>query len=242
MTWKVVSAKTAGVSHLRCGAGCQDAFASAVLGEWLFAAVSDGAGSAAMGGEGAETAVEAALAFLVQAGPRLAGMEEKMRGAACAAQDALQTKAVQQGAALRDLACTLLLAAAGPEGIASLQIGDGAVVAAGRDGSPVALTRPPDAEYANETDFLVSEGAMQKAQIKLWNEMPGYCALFTDGLQRLALQWPGCDPHLPFFQPLFRFAAAAGDKSAEELQRFLQSPKVAGRTDDDITLILAALE
>ena len=65
--------------------------------------------------------------------------------------------------------------------------------------------------------------------------------MFTDGLQGLALKLPARTPHEPFFAPLFAFAAdagGAGDAQAQ-LASFLSGPRVAARSDDDITLVLA---
>jgi hypothetical protein len=50
-------------------------------------------------------------------------------------------------------------------------------------------------------------------------------------------------PHKPFFFPLFDFAANADDKTVakEQLLKFLRSDRITQRTDDDLTLIIAAL-
>jgi hypothetical protein len=49
--------------------------------------------------------------------------------------------------------------------------------------------------------------------------------------------------HAPFFAPLFKFIAEAKDLDVanQELTGFLRSPRVCDRTDDDLTLLLAAL-
>jgi len=49
-------------------------------------------------------------------------------------------------------------------------------------------------------------------------------------------------PFAPFFLPLFRFIASEPDAAAaqEQLTAFLSSPRVQERSDDDITLALAA--
>jgi hypothetical protein len=58
----------------------------------------------------------------------------------------------------------------------------------------------------------------------------------------LALNMIISEPHKPFFFPLFEFVANAGDKilAKENLMRFLSSDKITQRTDDDLTLVLAA--
>ena len=66
--------------------------------------------------------------------------------------------------------------------------------------------------------------------------------VLTDGLQMLALNMIVGEPHKPFFFPLFEFVANAEDRilAKEHLMRFLSSEKITQRTDDDLTLILAA--
>jgi hypothetical protein len=61
----------------------------------------------------------------------------------------------------------------------------------------------------------------------------------TDGLQLVAFDLSTGMPHAPFFTPFFAFAAGDGD--AEQLAEFLGSERVGERTDDDVTLVVAAL-
>ena len=68
-------------------------------------------------------------------------------------------------------------------------------------------------------------------------------AIFTDGLQGLALHYESRRAHTPFFQPMFAWMRPAGSGYCEglssSLTSFLNSKKVNDRTDDDKTLILA---
>jgi hypothetical protein len=157
---------------------------------------------------------------------------------------ALQEQAVARDVALRDLATTLILVAAGPGWIAAAQVGDGAAVAREAAGNARALTRPGSEEYLNQTVFLTAENALSQPQIVLWRGAARQVALFSDGLQMLALRMPGGEPHAPFFTPLFAFAESATDPEAarRELEGFLRSPRITGRTDDDLTLLLATLK
>jgi hypothetical protein len=67
-------------------------------------------------------------------------------------------------------------------------------------------------------------------------------ALFTDGLERLALRFDCRTPHIPFFDPLFRALRTASDLQSlnDGLRQFLASDSVQIRSDDDKTLILAS--
>ena len=71
-------------------------------------------------------------------------------------------------------------------------------------------------------------------------------ALLTDGIERLALDFVGHVAHRPFFDSLFTMVAAGSSVGvnrplSRQLAAFLDSDGVSARTDDDKTLILAAL-
>jgi hypothetical protein len=154
----------------------------------------------------------------------------------------LAAEAAAQKCALADLATTLLLAVATPELVAAGQVGDGAVVARLDDTHFQTVTRPPPTqEYINETTFLTSADALGQAQFCVLRAPLTGLALFSDGLQMLALKMPQGTPHPPFFAPLLRLVADIKDRSTaeEHLRRFFQSDRITERTDDDLTLVLA---
>ncbi len=68
-------------------------------------------------------------------------------------------------------------------------------------------------------------------------------ALFTDGLERLALDFATNTAFPGFFEPMFKplkiTNAGRQRELSRELRTFLDSPRVIERTDDDKTLILA---
>ena len=132
---------------------------------------------------------------------------------------------------------------AAPEFIAAAQVGDGAVVAADVEGNISGITAPQTGEYINQTTFLVSPDALDMAQITIRHLPVAHVAVLSDGLQMLALKMPRGVPHAPFFSPLFRFVEQVDDEAvaAEHLDLFLRSKRVRERTDDDLTLLLAAL-
>jgi hypothetical protein len=229
VTWRVVGVSVQGTRHLREGMPCQDAHAWRVLADGRVAlAVADGAGSAPHAAAGSAAAVRAAV-DAVAAGASPAD-------ALAAALAAVEEEARRLGAAPRALATTLIVAAADAGGVAAAQVGDGALVV--DDGGGMrALTLPVTGEFANETVFLTTPGALQDAQHARWAGRPLHLAAFSDGVQALALRRPDHAPHAPFFAPLFRFAAATPD--AGELAAFLAGPRVTARADDDLTLLLA---
>jgi hypothetical protein len=155
---------------------------------------------------------------------------------------AIEAEAPVRDVKIRDLATTLILLMAAPELVAAAQVGDGATVLGDHEGEIVALTTPQNGEYINETTFLISPGALETVQVKVWRGAAAHVAAFSDGLQMLALKMPEGIPHAPFFSPLFRFVATMTNQieAQEQLASFLRSPRVRARADDDLTLLLAA--
>ena len=242
LMWRVMGASVQGVSHAKADVPCQDAHAWTVLSDrTLLAAVADGAGSAALAEVGAQLAVQSALDCLKQAWPeRGQNWQLLCTTALQAARQRLEEEAEARACGLRDLAATLIVVAVADELTVCAHIGDGAAVLRDEAGALHLLSTPQSSEYVNETTFLVSADYLAAAQFTLWQGRAQCVALFSDGLQRLALQMPLGKPHTPFFAPLFQFAAQAGENADEQLAAFLRSPRITARADDDLTLVLAA--
>lgn len=244
--WQVVAASVTGTSHEKRSQPCQDAHCWRVLANGvLVAAVADGAGSAALAEVGAKIAVEAVVETICQQDLQPESDDEWqvfLTASLQVARAAVEAEAATREVAARDLACTLIAVVATPELIAVAQIGDGAAVAGDSAGNPIALTVPPCGEYINETIFLISPNAIETAQFQVLRQQLPHLAVFSDGLQMLALKIPEGTPHGPFFAPLFRFSGAAKEDAdaKEQLESFLRSPRVSERTDDDLTLLLAS--
>lgn len=249
MTWRLVYASEVGTSHTRTSTPCQDSCWAKVdllaNGEPLLSVfVSDGAGSAAKGGEGAELAIEAAAALVAR----------KVQSGEFGLSDALATEiviavrerlyAAAEAASLnaRDYACTFLGLLSTANGTLVLQIGDGAVVVDCGAGLEVAVV-PMSGEYANMTHFVTDEDAVTVLVTKAYPDRALRVAAFTDGIQRIALNLVTNMPHEPFFEPFFNGMAKASAEQEDLLQsllvKFLGSAPVNERTDDDKTLALA---
>jgi serine/threonine protein phosphatase PrpC len=240
-----IALSVAGSRHRRAAEPCQDASGWALGDRAGFAVVADGAGSASASDLGAQVAVETVLTLLPRwqrrRSPRsVADWLPLLRAVVRAARWAVDRAARDRDLALRELACTLVVAVALPTGLAIAQIGDGAVVIQDAQGNWQTLTQPEQGEFANETRFLQEPGAARSPQLVTWLGDWQSLALFSDGLQRLALQEPDQSPFQPFFQPLFRFLAQSEDLAVviDRLRAFLESDRIAQRTDDDVTLIL----
>ena len=240
--WRVLGASAPGTQHLARGGACEDAHHSTTLDDsTCIVAVADGAGSARLGGVGAEAAARWAVemaAFLLCEPDSLADpLEDVVRAAVGSARDALRREAKKRGTRLGDLATTLVLAVVTPDAAAVAQVGDGAAVVA-HGGQLGVATTVERGEYLNETTFLTSRRwEADLAVTALERDGLDGLALLTDGLQLVALDLATGTPHPPFFAPLFDFARAP-DSDPGALVEFLGSARVCARTDDDKTLVL----
>jgi serine/threonine protein phosphatase PrpC len=151
----------------------------------------------------------------------------------------LQLAAQSQGIALRDLATTLCTAIVSPAGSFFFQIGDGAITV-GNHGVYGVVFWPQSGEYANVTNFITSDQFKNHLEFQATTSRFSELALFTDGIERLALNFETQTPHLPFFQPLFAAVRSShrGADLGADLAQFLRSASVTDRSDDDKTLIL----
>jgi protein phosphatase 2C-like protein len=246
-TWRAVGASVQGVSHVRNGTPCQDSHHALEMdGGILVAAVADGAGSAAVSEVGSALAARAAVEKGVERIRRDLPLTddawvELLREVVLTARQTVLEQAEAMELPPLDLATTLVFAITAPDRVAAAQVGDGAVVIRLADESLHSVTRPQAGEFINETTFLTSPNLENRMQLAFQRVPVTGVALFTDGLQMLALKMPQGDPHVPFFLPLLRFVSATDSQAQAEnqLQTFLQSPRIRQRADDDLTLMLA---
>ncbi|MBE9190359.1 protein phosphatase 2C domain-containing protein [Gloeocapsopsis crepidinum LEGE 06123] len=250
VSWRVAAASVRGRGHEKVGQLCQDAHFWEKLPEGiLVAAVADGAGSANLGKVGAIVAAQTAVKTVRDrlAIPPLPNDDSEWRvllnEALTVARTTVEAEAVACQLSARELATTLILVVATPSLVVAAQVGDGVAVASDQQGNLISLTTPQFGEYINETTFLVSPQALDTAQITLWQGKTAKIALLSDGLQMLALELDQGKPYAPFFSPLFHFVAQIQDETEakDQLVSFLRSPRIAERTDDDLTLLLATL-
>ena len=250
MTWRVVAASAVGTSHTATGTDCQDSCLAQVETDpakppLLTIFVADGAGSAPHGGTGAELAIEAATAFFSEHYAHTGEYALTDHWAVeCiqAVRAKIYAAAERQGAKARDYACTFLGVVASPFATLLMQIGDGGIVVDVGNGLSVPIT-PMAGEYANMTNFATDENAIDVLAVVVLPARPEKVAVFSDGIQRLALNMVTNTAHAPFFTPFFTVLATATaaqeDYLQAELARFLNSQAVNERTDDDKTLALA---
>lgn len=252
--WKYGCASVAGTLHLKSSAACQDASRVEVVvdasgNEVLIAAASDGAGSAALAQLGAKLACDL---FVDEVKSRIESGDSRAISSDNFFADWIgkfRQRVVgwpgASGARLQDYACTLLAAVVWPDRAAYFQLGDGAIVELRRGETDrySVVCWPQQGEYANSTNFLTDDDAAEKIFCEMKTGAVDEVAIFTDGIQRLALDYRAQTAHAPFFEPLFAWLRQRDGGHSRELSdsltAYLNSEKINSRTDDDKTLILA---
>ena len=246
--WRVIGASVTGPSHGRHGTLCQDAHRYRLLPNGvLIAAVADGASTADRSQEGADIAVGHSLIVLEEAlrsdGPNdEAEWRNLLTTAFTSAQQALTEKAVTAGGSIDNYATTLTCVVTNATWTAIAQIGDGATVVERTDDEMETIVCPQRGEYANTTQFLSMSDMLSHLDMSIATDPVNAIVIMTDGLWRLGLKMPQHKPHVPFFRPLIEFVRELDDEELgrHQLEDFLSSDRVAARSDDDKTIVLAA--
>ncbi len=251
MTWRVVAASAIGTSHIADNRACEDSCWANVDtradGEcFLSMFVADGAGSAGYGGDGAELAIQAAAEFVGAKLrlPEFAVCDQLAVDILTVIRDRIYSEADRRAIKARELACTFLGLLSSPTATLVMQLGDGGVVLDVGNGLEIPIV-PMVGEYANMTHFVTEDGAIDILQTKTYPQQVVRAAVFSDGLQRLAIHLATNTPHAPFFNRFFPVMSTSTDEHLDEIDsallRFLKSPAVNERTDDDKTLALAVM-
>ncbi|MEQ1637385.1 MAG: PP2C family serine/threonine-protein phosphatase [Methylococcales bacterium] len=248
--WKIIRASTIGTSHINAGSSCQDScYADVILTadnkEYFVVLVSDGAGSAKEGGQGAELTCETAISCISTSLEKESDVFFTEKSIVTLIEDiksVIADKAKADNLTAKDFACTFLGAVIGHSQSLFFQIGDGAIVLSVNNVQGVVFW-PDSGEFANMTYFVTDKDALSNLHIQLSNVSFEEIAVFTDGIQRLALSFEQQRPHPPFFDPMFAVLRKQSpelcDALDKQLRQFLESPAVNERTDDDKTLVLA---
>lgn len=247
--WTWAAASRRGTAHAQAGERRQDAcrVLTAEPG-FVIVVACDGAGSAVLGGYGAALATRVlsnraknwvSSKGLIPTADALALWVAEVRLMILASANRL-------GCVAGDFATTLVMAVSDGTSTVCAHVGDGAIVAR-RTGSTdlEALSWPHNGDYASTTFFLTDLNPCLR--VGVINGIPlNRLALLTDGIERLALDFAGRVAHRPFFDGIFgtitvENVAGPDRLLSRRLAAFLDSKTVNARTDDDKTLILAAL-
>lgn len=124
-----------------------------------------------------------------------------------------------------------------------MHVDDGAAVLR-VDGEWGVPSWPANGEYASTTYFITDEPAPQLRLTRV-AARPDAIAIFSDGLERLALKFSEGRAFAPFFEGIFKpvwNSKALGQdiKLSTTLKAYLNNPVINERTDDDKSLILAS--
>lgn len=254
--WRFTSTSVKGTSHIESNIPCQDFSLCKLVknehgNDFLVLAASDGAGSAIYSDEGSRLVCEYFMEKLtryIEQGWTLDRTDEDIvRQIFILARHAAQTikrAAKKRGVEKREFAATLVLAIVGENKSIFLQLGDGGIVintTTTENYEPVFW--PQSGEYANMTYFITDDSAIKNLQFKIVNQTVNDIALFTDGIQGLALKYDTQSAYPPFFRPQFEYLRQVSEVDLQlvkdQLGAFLNSKPVNDRTNDDKTLILA---
>ena len=250
MKWKAIGESAIGAAHITSGKPCEDAICYAAVpdtngDEALICVVSDGAGSAMYGGWAADLVtgktLEALTDSVTNGKPVNEGtiymLVEDLFAELAAEADAKQVP-------LNEFSCTLLGCCITWDRAVFFQVGDGAIIRNDGSGFFIPVWWPMNGEYQNSTTFLVDDPTFANLNIQILEEQVKEVALFSDGLQLLALSLEHNNVHQPFFADLFKFLRIANDEEKvsvlkRKLGEYLNSKQINDRTDDDKTLFLA---
>lgn len=250
--WRYAAAARAGTSHTREGLPCQDRYRCEVVetphGPTLLAVVSDGAGSASEGAQGANYVCQELSAQVRRRLPTVGQTAKPAWLTECVAavREGLDLEADRLNVPIRQMASTLLCAVIAAQWSAFAQIGDGAIVTSEPGtGEWSWLFWPQRGEYANSTWFVTDPTFMERLEVEMIPHGQKEVAMFTDGLQHLVLQYNDQTVHSPFFERMMspvRCSSATGedDELSAGLETYLGTPAVVSRADDDLTLLMAS--
>lgn len=243
--WKSVYDSVAGVSHKDSDLPCQDAcrvIISGSDGNNLIIACADGAGSAQHSDIGSTIACDV---FVNLAQQHLASSQCELDQGTVESwyqnvRIELECRANELEVPVRELATTLLGVVVADGTSVFAQIGDGAIVVLDGDDYRV-VHWPQSGEYANTTNFLSNDDFIDCIAYSQVDERVEEVAVFTDGLERLVLQFAEQEVYSPFLLPMLTQLRLSedGQEFFEPLRKFLDSAAINERTDDDKTLILA---
>jgi len=248
MIWKVIGQSVIGTSHTASGKGCEDACRYAITGSdnaTLIFFISDGAGSASHAADAATLCVEAAVDFAAQhSGGNETLDDEFLFRLAESLYDQLEHKATQLQVPRNEFSCTLLGGILYPDKAGFLQIGDGAIIRNDGNGHFTHIFWPHNGEYQNSTSFLIDDPNLSQLKTRIIDGSINEIAVFSDGLQLLALNNESETVHQPFFTSLFHPLRKAVDEEHiailnKRLSEYLSGTTINSRTDDDKTLLLA---
>ncbi|MEY9829956.1 hypothetical protein ABIA25_001771 [Sinorhizobium fredii] len=250
--WRWAGARSKGTSHEKTGLPCQDyGCANEVdssVGPAFIGVVSDGAGSAShadVGSKIASTTLLRVARDFLRHSRRSEIREENAWEWLDAIRDRINAEAERVRLKPRDFAATIVAIIADDTGTTIIHVGDGAVAVKATDTEIWSVPSWPfQGEYASTTSF-VTDDPQPRLDFVVMDNSVSALAVFSDGIERMVLDFANRTPHAPFFdrmlKPVMALSVPGRDVDlSKALQNYLSSPAVCDRTDDDKTLILGA--
>jgi hypothetical protein len=250
MMWAWIGACATGSSHVRTGTACQDRAGCLEIASPerpLLAIVSDGAGSAEFSDIGSRIVVNGFARCTIshfRSGANTESItEELVREWLDDIRNRIFWAADQRSVKPRELAATLVAAIVSPERAVIAHVGDGACALRKEAGAHWEVPSwPTHGEYASTT-FFVTDDPEPTLHFVASQGLFSEVAIFSDGLERLALDFSRNVAFAPFFDSKFvhlsNLTAGRSRDLSTGLRRYLDSAPIVERTDDDKSLILA---
>jgi hypothetical protein len=250
MKWNCIGQAVTGTSHIVSAKPCEDALHYAVVQlsdneHVLICCASDGAGSAKFATEASQlVAVETINRFTAIIQEKKEIGEADIFSVAEEMYELLRLKSEENETSIEEYSCTWLGAVLFPQKAAFFQIGDGAIVRNNGVEGYAVIWPPDNGEYQNSTWFLIDDPGMPQLRCCVIDEAIDELAIFTDGIQMLALKMDTHIVHQPFFDSMFKWLRMADNEEQlatlnQKLQQYLSGDLINQKTDDDKTLFLA---
>ena len=236
--WHTQTAAVTGSGHQRQGLPCQDKTWSMEANGVTAIALADGAGSARLSHEGAESAVQTICRTLCEQFDELyvssSPMEMRMK-ALREVRQRIRLHAAERNAAIGNFACTLLAVAVRGDKYLLVHVGDG-VIGYQKSGKLLVASRPQNGEFANTTTFVTSPDVLQKARVLRGRQpkLEGF-VLMSDGCEA-ALYQKKKAAIAPLVGRLFQRAELLEHSTAESLLQMALKCAVSPCTHDDCSL------
>ena len=245
--WAACAASVTGAEHVRRGMGCDDAYCYGTTGDFVVAAVADGAGSvsgtSAWGAYAACQAVldHAMLPDFVRDFHTAHTERPQIRWLFDRALERVRAQAIQLGLDTSLLSTTLCVGLADRRRAVFGQIGDGVIAVESGAGEPTqvsTLLLEAKQEYANATWFLQSDNAFEVSfRTEVVDGVSAF-ALSTDGMSYKITNVATGEPYEPFFRGSWEHVRSGA--SAAHFAALLRGIE-DDQTGDDKTMVLAAL-
>jgi hypothetical protein len=161
--------------------------------------------------------------------------------------DLIGAVAQRHSCEIRDFAATSVSVVSTGSQTIIAHVGDGcAVLREAGSGRWIAPSWPQQGEYAATTYFVTDPAALQLRITRVESAVNAF-AVFSDGIERLALDFATKTPSNKFFDKISAPISASPSKGRDgdlsrSLLAYLGSSAVNSRTDDDKSLVVAVIK